>query len=51
MTKVSDSGSDMLSTDTAHLESHLGEEGELVLLEQCLAYMKEGGIGDALHQD
>lgn len=35
----------------AHLESHLGQEGELVLLKQRLAGVEEDGVGDALHED
>lgn len=34
-----------------HLKSHLGQEGELVLLKQRLAGVEEDGVGYALHQD
>lgn len=34
-----------------HLKGHLGQEGELVLLKQCLAGVEKYGVRDALHQD
>lgn len=37
-------------TDFSHLESHLGQEGEFVLLKQRLAGVEEDGMGDALGQ-
>lgn len=46
----SGSGAAFSVTDLLLPESHLGQEGELVLLKQRLAGVEEDGMGDALSQ-
>lgn len=40
----------MFASGSPHLKSHLGQEGELVLLKQGLAGIQEQGVGDTLYQ-